>query len=115
MIISQTADAAAAAAAVGHHCVPEHTAWPPSNAGSFAVLLPLLVRLVAHGGVTGARRPRTAPFTRVSLGSRLPWDALAARVADPIEAPGSLDPCGALGVMGKEREKSHFKSFEAAC
>lgn len=81
------------------HWVPERTkagtAWPPSNAGSFAVLLPLLERLVAHGGVTGACRPRTAPFARVSWGSRLPRDALAARVADPIKASGSLDPCGA--------------------
>lgn len=47
MVISQTVHAAAT-----HHWVPEHTpagaAWPPSNIGSFAVLLPLLVRLVAH-------------------------------------------------------------------
>lgn len=110
MMISQPAATVAA-----NHCVPESTAaagavWPPSHAGSFAVQVPLLVRLVAQGGVAGARRPRTAPFARVSRQSRLSWDALAARMADPIEASGSLDPCRALKVTGRARER---KSFQA--
>lgn len=64
-----------------------------SHVGTFSVMFPQVVRLVAHGNVADAWRSRIAPFAMNTLRSWFPWNSLVARLAKSIKATRTRSSC----------------------